>query len=55
MAMLKNSYIEFVDRIVRETGYDWYYVADKFNEALDRGVKPVDFFDSIVDSYLNLT
>lgn len=48
---MKDLFIDFVDRIVKETGYDWDYVASRFNEALDRGIKPIDFFDDIVDSY----
>ena len=49
---MKELYINFVDRIVRETGYDWEYVSNRFDEALASGVKPVDFFDSIVDECL---
>lgn len=46
---MKNLYIDIVDRIVKETGYDWNYVSNKFDEALSRGVDPIDFFDIIVD------
>lgn len=51
MSVMKNLYIDFVDRIVKETGYDWTYVSNKFNDALDHGIKPIDFFDDMVDSY----
>lgn len=52
MGAVKNAYIRFVDRVVCETGYDWDYVAQRFNDAIDRGMKPVDFFDEIVDEAL---
>lgn len=51
MGVMKNSYIDIVDRIVKETGYGWSYVANKFNESLDHDISPVDFFDDIVDSH----
>lgn len=51
MHVMKNACIDIVDQIVKETGYDWLYVSRKFNEALAQGVKPLDFFDNIVDDY----
>lgn len=48
---MKNLYIDIVDRIVKETEYDWDDVASKFDQALAHGTKPIDFFDNIVDDY----
>ena len=49
---MKNLHIDIVDRIVRETSYDWDYVAHELENALANHISPIDFFDSIVDSCL---
>lgn len=46
---MKNTCIDIICRIVKETGYDYEYVSSRFDHALKNGVKPIDFFDSIVD------
>ena len=55
MGVMKKLYTDwlekFIDRIIRETGYDWDYIYVRWCEATRRGVKPIDFFDEIVDEY----
>ena len=49
---MKNLYIDIVNRVVKETGYDWEYASSRFDEALKKGIKPIDFFDSIADEFI---
>lgn len=49
---MKELYNNFIYRIMKETGYDWDHVASRFDEALNKGISPVDFFDSIVDEHV---
>lgn len=48
---MKDLHIAFIERIINETGYDWDYVCNRFYKAIDQGVKPIDFFDNIVDEF----
>lgn len=49
---MKDLYIDIIDRVVKETGCDWEYASSRFDEALKNGIKPIDFFDSIVDEFI---
>lgn len=49
---MKDLYIDIIDRVVKETGCDWDYVSNRFDEALKQGIKSVDFFDCIVDEFI---
>lgn len=51
MGAMKNMRIEFIERIVSETGCDYDYVDALFENTLSRGVKPIDFFDQFVDEH----
>lgn len=46
---MKNMHIDFINMIIKETGYEWEYVSDRLDEAMHQGIHPVDFFDAIVD------
>ena len=43
---------ELIERIMEETGYDYNYVVERYNEAMSQGVSVIDFFDNIVDGAL---
>lgn len=49
---MKELYVNFIYRIMKETGYEWDFVTSKFDDALAQGISPADFFDSIVDGHI---
>ena len=50
MAVMSNIHGDLIYSIMDETGFEYDYVAEKFEKAQERGVSPIDFFDEMVDS-----
>lgn len=50
MAVMSDIHGDLIYSIMDETGFEYDYVAEKFEEAQERGVSPIDFFDEMVDS-----
>lgn len=38
-----------IDRLCKETGYDYDFLVDRYNECMDVGVAVVDFIDITLD------
>lgn len=49
---MKQLYEKLVDDLVNETGCDLDYLQRRVLDRFDRGVAPIDVFDTIVDECL---
>ena len=50
MSVMSDIHGDLIYSIMDETGLEYDYVAEKFEEAQERGISPIDFFDEMVDS-----
>ena len=41
---MKILHTNFIEKLAKETGLECDYISDKFTEALDYGIVPIDFF-----------
>ena len=49
---MKKVLNSFIDRLSKETGYNYDILVDMYNEAMDNGVSVIDFVDDILDGVL---
>ena len=49
---MKRVFNAFINDLCKETGYDYDFLVEKYNEAVDSGVTVVDFVDNVLDSTL---
>lgn len=47
---MKRVFNGIIDRLCKETGYDYDFLVDRYNEAMDNGVEVIDFVDAVLDS-----
>ena len=49
---MKKVFNALIDRLSKETGYDYDILVDRYNEAMDNGISVPDFIDLALDGVL---
>ena len=46
---MKRVFNAVIDHLCEETGYDYNFLVDRYNECMDNGVGVIDFVDITLD------
>lgn len=47
---MKRVFNGIIDILCEKTGYDYDFLVEKYNEAMDNGIEVADFVDVMLDS-----